>query len=127
MHPVVVAAFRDRRAAESAAEHLRNTGIGTRDIRVHRSTSDVSNAGAVEADELLTGGLLGNGMRLLNELFGTHAKATEATDYDELVRREATLVSVQVETSDAAQQVSRLLSAEGAERVATLPQAGLEV
>lgn len=126
MIPAVVAAFHDRSTAEAAAERLRQSGIATRDVRLHASTADVSNPGAIEADELVTGGLLGNGMRLLQELFGTRSKESEATDYDEMVRREGTLLTVQVDSSDIAQQVSRLLTAEGAERVATLPQAGLE-
>ncbi|HEY3634496.1 MAG TPA: hypothetical protein VGK95_05540 [Caldimonas sp.] len=126
MTPAVIAAFHDRRVAEAAADRLRNSGIATGEIRLHASTSDVSNVGAIEADELVTGGLIGNSMRLLNDLFGTRPKETEATEYDEMVRREATLVSVQVDSSDVAQEVSRLLTAEGAERVATLPQPGLE-
>lgn len=126
MIPAVVAAFHDPQAAEAAAERLRQSGIATRDVRLHPSISDVSNPGTIEADELITGGLFGNGLRLLQELFGTHPKETEATDYEEMVRREGTLLTVQVDSTDVAQQVARLLTAEGAERVATLPQAGLE-
>jgi hypothetical protein len=112
MIAAVVAAFHDRPAAEAAAERLRDSGIATGDVRLHASTSDVSNPGTIAADELVTGGLLGNGLRLLQELFGTHPKDSVATDYEEMVRREGTLLTVQLDSSDVAQQVARLLTAE---------------
>jgi hypothetical protein len=126
MTPFVVAAFSGRGAAEAALERLRDSGIATGDIRLHDSTSDVRNAGALETDELVSGGFFGNFVGLLDNLFGTRPEEPDAASYDEMVRREATLVSVHVDTADTARQVAELLSSEGAKRVATLPQAGLE-
>ena len=126
MTPSVVAAFPDRSAAEHAVDRLRDSNLQTRDVRLHETTSDVSNAGALEADELVTGGFFGNAIHLLDELLGTHRDEKKAADYDDMVRREATLVSVEVDSADAAQQVSDFLRDQGAERVATLPQRGLE-
>ena len=126
MTPFVVAAFRSRVAAERAIERLRESGVATRGVRLHATTSDVTNAASLEADELVTGGFVGNAAKILDELFGTRPDADRAETYDEMVRREATLVSVQVDTSEAAAQLADWLSAEGAERVSTLPQRGLE-
>ena len=126
MTPFVVAAFSGRAAAEAALERLRNSGIATRDARLHDTTSDVSNVGALEADELVSGGFFGNALELLNHLFGVRPGETHAADYEEMVRREATLVSVHVDSAEDARRVAELLSAEGAQRVSTLPQPGLE-
>jgi hypothetical protein len=126
MTPFVVAAFRSRSAAERAIERLRDSGVATRGVRLHATTSDVTNAASLEADELVTGGFVGNAAKILDELFGTRPDPGRAETYDEMVRREATLVSVQVETSEAAAQLADWFSAEGAERVSTLPQRGLE-
>jgi hypothetical protein len=125
MTPFVVAAFRTRSAAERAIERLRDSGIATRGVRLH-ATTDVTNAASLEADELVTGGFVGNAAKILDELFGTRPDPGRAETYDEMVRREATLVSVQVETREAAAQLADWFSAEGAERVSTLPQRGLE-
>jgi hypothetical protein len=126
MTPFVVAAFKNRSAAQGAIERLRSSGLATRDVRLHASTSDVTNAGALEADELVTGGFVGNAAELLDEIFGTRPDADHAETYDEMVRREATLVSVHVDTADAAERVCDFFRAEGAERVSSLPQRGLE-
>jgi hypothetical protein len=126
MTPSVVAAFRDRSAAEGAVQRLRESELPTRDVKLHDSTPDATNAGALEADELVSGGFFGNALHLLDQLLGTRADEDKASDYDELVRREATLVSVQVDSTDAAQQVCDFLRAQGAQRAATLPQRGLE-
>ena len=126
MTPFVVAAFADRQAAEAALERVRNSGVATRDVRLHGHTPDVRNAGALEADELASGGFFSNFRELLDGLLGTRPDDAVAADYDEMVRREATLVSVQVDSQEAARQVSELLTAEGAKRVSTLPQRGLE-
>ena len=126
MTPSVVAAFADRTAAEAALERLRTSGLPLRGARLHQSTSDVSNAASLEVDELVSGGFFGNATRLLDTLFETHHDEKHAVDYDEMVRREATLLSAEVDSDDAARQVCELLRAAGAQRVSTLPQPGLE-
>jgi hypothetical protein len=126
MNSSVVAAFQDRAAAEAALERLRSSGLPTKDARLHLTTSDASNAAALEVDELVSGGFFGNGRRLLDELFGTRPDDRNAADYDEMVRREATLLTVEVDSTDAAQRVCELLATEGARRVSTLPQPGLD-
>jgi hypothetical protein len=126
MTPSVVAAFRDRSAAEGAIQRLRGSELQTRHVRLHDSTSDVTNVGALEADELVSGGFFGNAIHLLDQLLGTRPDEKKATDYDDMVRREATLVSVEVDSADVARQVGDFLRDQGAQRVATLPQPGLE-
>jgi hypothetical protein len=126
MNPSVVAAFADRAAAEAALERLRTSGLATREARLHEDTPDVSNAAALEVDEVVSGGFFGNAARLLNELLGTRPDEKHAADYDEMVRREATLVTVQVDSQEIAGRVSALLAEAGARRVSTLPQPGLE-
>jgi hypothetical protein len=125
MTPSVVAAFADRPAAEAALERLRRSGLATGDIRLHATKAPVTNAGSIRLDEVASGGLFSNGLSLLDQLFGTRTDERHAADYEDLVRREATLVSVQVDTTDTAKQVCELLGAEGATRVSTLPQPGL--
>jgi hypothetical protein len=63
---------------------------------------------------------------LFEQLLGTRRGDDEALDYEELVRREATLVTVHVDSREAAESVCALLESEGAVRVSTLPQRGLE-
>lgn len=126
MTPFVVAAFPDRAAAERALDRLRSSGLATRDVRLHATTPDAVNAAALETDELVSGGFFGNAVELLEQLLGTHRDDDEARSFDELVRREATLVSVRVDDAETAQQVCTLLEREGAQRVSTLPQRGLE-
>jgi hypothetical protein len=126
MTPSVVAAFRDRSAAEGAVHRLRESELQTREVRLHDSTPDVTNVGALEVDELVSGGFFGNAHHLLDQLLGTRPDEKQATDYDDMVRREATLVSVEVDSAAAARQVCDFLREQGAERVATLPQPGLE-
>jgi hypothetical protein len=125
MKPFVVAAFKDRSGAESALDRLRGSGLATGAPRLH-SAPDASNAALVEADEAVSGGFFGNAARLLDELMNTPPDATQATDYDDLARRKATLVSVEVDTAETGTAVADLLSAAGAERVSTLPQPGLD-
>ncbi|MBV9891906.1 MAG: hypothetical protein JO090_13605 [Rhizobacter sp.] len=126
MTPFVVAAFQDRAAAERALERLRSSGLAIRDVRLHTTTSDVTNADALATDEVASGGFFSNAVELLDELLGTPRAKDEAADYVELVRREATLVSVHVESTEAAEQACALLQSEGAVRASTLPQRGLE-
>jgi hypothetical protein len=126
MTPSVVAAFADRPTAEAAAERLRGADLPTREVRLHENTSDVENAATLDVDELATGGFFGNAAQLLNGLFNTQPSETRAAGYDEKVRREATLVSVQVDTHEVARRVEALLTEAGARRVSTLPQPGLE-
>ena len=122
----VVAAFIDRSAAEAALERLRTSGLPTRDARLHHRSSDVSNAASLEVDEIVSGGFIGNAVGLLDGLFGTHPDERNAADYAEMVRREATVLTAQVDSEDTARRVCELLTAAGAQRVSTLPQAGLE-
>ena len=126
MTPFVVAAFRDRQAAERAFEQVRSSGLAVRDVRLHASTSDVTNANAIVADEVASGGFFSNAVELLDELLRTAHSADEAGDYDELVRREATLVSVHVDDAADAERIRALLESAGAARASTLPQRGLE-
>lgn len=126
MTPSVVAAFTDRSAATSALERLRTSSLPTRDARLHQPTSDVGNAASLEVDEVVSGGFFGNAARLLDGLFDTRPDKKDAADYAEMVRREATLLSAEVDTDDTAREVADLLTAAGAQRVWTLPQPGLE-
>jgi hypothetical protein len=125
MTPFVVAAFKDRDAAEAAVERLRNSGPSTREIRVD-TAPDVLNAASIEVDEMATGGFFGNAARLLNDLFDYRADDRHAVDYDDLAHKEARVVTVVLDSSDAAQEVADLLAAAGAERVSALPQPGLD-
>jgi hypothetical protein len=126
MTPFVVAAFSDRQAAEAAGAQLRGSGLSIRDVQLHESTSDVTNAAALEIDELVSGGFFENGRKLLDQLLGTPPSPSEAADYADMVQREATLLSVHVDTPEIAREVADRLTADGARRVATLPQPGLE-
>jgi hypothetical protein len=126
MAPFVVAAFHDRAAAEHAIDQLRSSGIAVRDARLHATTSDAINAAALVTDELASGGFFTSGKALFEQLLGTQRSADEAVDYEELVRREATLVTVHVDSAEAAAEVAALLGSEGALRVSRLPQRGLE-
>ena len=126
MTPSVVAAFTDRSAAEAALERLRNSGLPARSARLPQTPSDVSNAASLEVDEVVSGGFFGNAARLLDGLFGTRPDEKHAADYDEMVRREATLLSAEVDSDDTAHRVCELLTAAGAQRVSTLPQPGLD-
>lgn len=125
MTPFVVAAFRHRGAAEAAAQRVRQAPEA-RSVHLHDSTSDVENAATLEIDETVTGGFFGNAASLLDGLFNTRPGDAHAHNYDDLVRREATLLSVSVDSRAAAKKVEELLTEAGAERVSTLPQAGLE-
>ncbi len=126
MTPFVVAAFADRGAAERALERLRSSGLALRDVRLHATTSDTINADALTTDEVASGGFFSNAVELLDQLLGTPRGDDEAADYVELVRREATLVSVHVDSTEDAEQARALLQSEGALRASTLPQRGLE-
>ena len=124
MDPFVVAAFKQRAAAEDAVERVRSSGIATREIRVD-TAPDVINAATIEADEMATGGFFGNAARLLNDLFDHRNDERLAVDYDDLAHKEARVVTVVLDSRDSARQVEALLTAAGAERVSVLPQAGL--
>ena len=125
MTPFVVAAFKDRAAADAAAERLRTSGPPTREIRVD-TVPDVLNAATIEVDEMATGGFFGNAARLLDDLFDYRPDDRHAVDYDDLVRKEARIVTVVLESGDAAKQVADFLTAAGADRVSALPQPGLD-
>ena len=125
MTPFVVAAFRDSSAADAAVEHLRTSGPSTREIRV-QTAPDVLNAGTIEVDEIATGGFFGNAARLLVDLFGSPTDDRHAVDYNDMAHKEARVVTVVLDSGDAAQQVAELLTAAGAERVSALPQPGLD-
>ena len=77
-------------------------------------------------DEVASGGFFTNANALFEQLLGTRRSEDEAVDYEELVRREATLVTVHVDSAEAATNVCALLESEGAVRASTLPQRGLE-
>nr|HET7857702.1 hypothetical protein [Caldimonas sp.] len=126
MTPFVVAAFHDRAAAERALERLQSSGLAFRDARLHATTSDAINANALVTDEVASGGFFTNATALLEQIFGTRRGDDEAAGYDELVQRQATLVTVHVDSTETAQEVCGLLEASGAERASTLPQPGLE-
>jgi len=125
MTPFVVAAFKDRAAADVAVERLRTSGPPTRGVRVD-SAPDVLNAGTIEVDEMATGGFFGNAARLIDDLLGYRPDDRHAVDYDDLARKEAKVVTVMLESGDSAQQVVDLLTAAGADRVSALPQPGLD-
>jgi len=125
MTPFVVAAFKDPAAADAAVERLRASGPPTREVRVE-SAPDVLNAGAIEVDDMATGGFFGNAARLLDELLGYRPEDRNAVDYDDMARKRARVVTVVLEARDSAQQVVDLLTAAGADRVSALPQPGLD-
>jgi len=125
MTPFVVAAFKDRLAADAAVERLRAGGPPAREVRVD-TAPDVLNAAAIEVDEMATGGFFGNAARLLDELLGHPPDDRHAVDYDDMVHKEARVVTVVLDSTDAAQEVADLLAAAGADRVSALPQPGLD-
>jgi len=125
MTPFVVAAFNDRAAADAAVERLRTSGPPAREIRVE-SAPDVINAATIEVDEMASGGFFGNAARLLNELFDHPTDERYAVDYDDLVHKEARVVTVVLNSSGSAKEVADLLTAAGARRVSALPQPGLD-
>ncbi|HEV7575168.1 MAG TPA: hypothetical protein VGO85_03920 [Caldimonas sp.] len=125
MNPTVVAAFKDRVAADAAVAFLRGSGPATRSIRAD-TAPDVLNSAAIEVDELSTGGFFGNAARLLGELFQTPPDERHATDYDDLVQHEAMVVTVEVDSREAARNVADLLTEAGAKRISILPQPELE-
>jgi hypothetical protein len=124
MTPFVVAAFKDRVAADAAVEHLRRSGPPTREVRVD-SAPDVLNAATIEVDEMATGGFFGNAARLLDDLLGYRPDDRHAVDYDDMVRKEARVVTVVLDPGESANEVVDLLTAAGADRVSALPQPGL--
>ena len=63
---------------------------------------------------------------LFEQLLGSGRADDEAIDYEDLVRGETTLVTVHVDSAQAAEEVRALLESEGAVRASTLPQRGLE-
>ena len=125
MTPFVVAAFKDPAAADAAVERLRESGTTTREIRVE-TAPDVMNAASIEVDEMASGGFFGNAARLLNDLLGYRPDERHAVDHDDLAHKEARVVTVVLDSSDAAQEVADLLAAAGADRVSALPQPGLD-
>jgi hypothetical protein len=125
MTPFVVAAFNDSVAADAAVERLRACGPPTREVRVE-SAPDVINAATIEVDEMATGGFFGNAARLLDDLFNYPPDDRHAVDYDDLVRKEARVVTVVLDSRGSAKEIADLLTAAGAKRVSTLPQPGLE-
>ena len=125
MTPFVVAAFKDRVAADAAVERLRASGPPTREVRVD-TAPDVLNAAAIEVDEMATGGFFGNAARLLDELLGRRPDDRHAVDYDDMVHKQARVVTVVLDSKDSAQEVVELLTAAGADRVSALPQPGLD-
>ena len=125
MTPFVVAAFKDRLAADAAVERLRAGGPPTREVRVD-TAPDVLNAAAIEVDEMATGGFFGNAARLLDELLGHPPDDRHAVDYDDMVRKEARVVTVVLDPGESAKDVVDLLTAAGADRVSALPQPGLD-
>ena len=126
MSPLVVAAFPDRASASAAAASLAESGIAGLEVRLHSRTAPVDNSLTVEADELATGGMVGNFIELLDELFQVRPSDTTAVTYDDMVRREGTLVSVRVPSAADAERVSAELEKRGALRISRLPQPGLE-
>lgn len=125
MTPFVVAAFNDLAAAHAAVERLRASGLPTREIRVD-SVPDVLNAATIEVDEMASGGFFGNFARLLSELLDHPADERHALDYDDMVRKEARVVTVVLDSNESSRAVADLLTAAGARRVSTLPQPGLD-
>ena len=125
MNPSVIAAFENRAAADAALDRLAREGVRTRDIRVD-AAPDVINAATIDVDEMATGGFFGNAARLLDDLFDRPADERRAVDYQDLVRRFAFIVTVELETGADAKSVAERLSAAGAKRVSTLPQPGLD-
>ena len=125
MTPFVVAAFKDPVAADAAVERLRTSGAPMREVRVD-TAPDVQNAAAIEVDEMATGGFFGNAARLLDELLGHPPDDRHAVDYDDMVHKQARVVTVVLDSKDSAQEVVELLTAAGADRVSALPQPGLD-
>ena len=125
MTPFVVAAFEDPVAADAAVERLRTSGAPMREVRVD-TAPDVQNAAAIEVDEMATGGFFGNAARLLDELLGYRPDDRHAVDYDDMVHKQARVVTVVLDSKDSAQEVVELLTAAGADRVSALPQPGLD-
>ncbi len=124
--PIVVAAFRNAAEATRAAERLRSSGTPDANVTLHRDTPDAANTAAVNTDEMLTGGLVASFGHLLDGLMATSPPPGDVATYRDLVRREGTLLTVKVASAEAGQDVKASLEAAGAQRIAVLPQPGLD-
>ena len=124
--PIVVAAFADRASARAAADGLAASGIAGLEVQVGGHAAPVTNSLEVEADELATGGFIGNFAALLDQLFEVAATESRAVTYDEKVRKEGTIVAARVRSVADADRVSAALQERGALRVSRLPQPGLD-
>ncbi len=126
MQPIVVAAFHDAVAARAAADQLTSSGVAPADVSLHRDTGDAESALGVETDELVTGGILTSFRHLAEALFSNTPSIGDEIAYRALLQREGMLVTVKVPDSAACQAMAARLEAAGAERIAMLPQPGLE-
>jgi hypothetical protein len=125
MTPFVVAAFKDRRRADAAVERLRAGGPTTREVRVD-TAPDVMNAAVHRGRRDGERRLLRQRGPAAEDLLGYPPDDRHAVDYDDLAHKEARVVTVVLDSGDAAQEVADLLAAAGADRVSALPQPGLD-
>ena len=125
MKPFVVSTFPDPAAARRAVDRLESAGFQRGDITVHDGeVTAATNAAAIETDEVLTGGFVGNFANLLHGLL--QSKPGASLTYADAVHSEGAMVVVNMDSQEHGDRVVEILQAEGAIRVARLPQAGLE-
>ena len=109
--------FDDVRAAEVAAERLRQCGVPAADVGVHAKGAHTAASAAASVDELVTGGLLGNLYGLLQGLFdGDAATSRHARDYGEHLLRGGAVVSVRLDDEGQRAGIERLMEGAGATR-----------
>ena len=125
MTPFVVATFSNLTSANAATGRLAEAGFERCDISVHEGAVAASNETTIGIDEALTGGLVGNVAGLLQRLFKSKPDG-QALTYFDAVRAEGAILTVKLGSHHDAEHVLKILHAEGAVRVARLPQDGLE-
>lgn len=125
MQPIVVAAFHDAAAARAAADQLVASGVAPADISVQRDTGENESNVALETDELLTGGIVSSFRHLAEALLAQTASIGDEVAYRAFLER-GMLLTVKVPDTSASQAMAARLQAAGAERIAMLPEPGLE-
>ncbi len=118
----IVSIFADRPAVETAIATLAREGVPAARVRIHENMPTSRNATKLEADELVSGGFIGNMSALLDGLFSHPVREGDAATYAGVVRSEGTLVSMQAHGPEEAQRFESLLRQAGALRVSILPE-----
>ena len=115
----VVSVFLERSAAKAAAERLAEQGVPRAHVHVvDRGVAPANNA-AIEADELVTGGMLHEVGKLLDDLLGAREPPEKAATYEEAVRRrDQVAVIVEADDPGEVERAEAVLRQAGATQVA---------